>query len=50
MTRVPRSGAASRASGAMVKEPLPSDDQRQAASSPARRVSTMTSSATMNEE
>ena len=33
MTRVPRSGAASSASGAMVNEPWPSDDQRQASDS-----------------
>ena len=40
----------SSASGAMVKAPLPSDDQRQASSVPARRVSTTTSSATMKDE
>ena len=50
MTRVPRSGAASSASGAMVNEPLPSEDQRQASAPPARRVSTTTSSATMKAE
>ena len=50
MTRVPRAGASSSASGAMVNAPLPSDDQRQASSRPARRVSTTTSSATMKAE
>ena len=50
MTRVPRFGADSSASGAMVNEPLPSDDQRQASLAPARRVSTTTSSATMKDE
>ena len=34
----------------MVNDPLPSDDQRHASSEPARRVSTTTSSATMNDE
>ena len=34
MTRVPRFGAFSRASGAIVNEPLPSDDQRQASLAP----------------
>ena len=33
----------------MVKAPLPSDDQRQASIGPARRVSTVTSSATMKD-
>ena len=50
MTRAPRAGARSSGSGAMVKAPLPSEDQRQASSAPARRVSTTTSSATMKEE
>ena len=38
------------AAAQMVKAPLPSDDQLQASSVPARRVWTTTSSATMNDE
>ena len=43
MTRAPRAGASSSGSGATVKAPWPSDDQRQASSVPARRASTTTS-------
>ena len=45
--RVPRAASAS---GAMVKDPLPSESQRQPSASSARRVTTSTRLATMKAE
>ena len=45
--RVPRAASAS---GAMVKEPVPSERQRQPSASSALRVTTSTRFATMKEE
>lgn len=49
-TRVPRCGASLSVIGLISKEPLPSEDQRQASLLPACRLITSTLAATMKAE